>query len=162
MRVLVACALLAGCHASARAPAAAPRFAVVTVPTHAPDPPPASTLSFLERVSPHTIDVPHMQVFLQRREGPEAIDALLPALSERMTACYASVLWTTRYDHHVTMTIDAQNGKTNVDVEPGLATPELAKCLVRSLVDDRFDARHVVLSIDAKFWSTTAVFQPPP
>lgn len=165
MRVLVACAVMLGCHATAPAPHAAVRLAVTA---SAADPPPsphqAFTTSFLERVSPHTIDVPHVNVAVERREGPDAIDDQLPAVSAQMRKCYTDtwILYAARREYHLTMTVDARRATTEVDIEPADIAQSLGACFVQSLVSSHFDAgrARVVLAIDARVWLTTTNVQP--
>src|SRR5215831_14789452 len=111
MRALVACALLAGCHhPTARAPSVAPRITAAE-PPHEPAPlpdPEIASLTFLERVSPKTIEVAHATVDVLRRAGPESVDAQLSDLSEHMRACYLEPrLFPSTTHDYMTMTIDA-------------------------------------------------------
>ena len=153
--VLVVCGIVAGCHATTHAP---PR-PVAPIPV---DPPPVPTLSFLERTSPRTITVPHADVVVARRDGPEAVDALLPAISERVRECYTNT-WLgfgAPQQDHLTITIDARAGETSVEIEPAYISSALATCFVKSLVSaDLYAPRaRVVLAIDSRLWFTV---QPP-
>jgi hypothetical protein len=163
MRVFAACVLI-GCHATARPPTVSRVFAPIAITqasaTPTTDPTQPCTASFLECVSPHDIDVPRSELFVTKREGPDAIDAQLVGVSPVMEACYsstASIFSMARREDHITMTIDARTSETTVLVEPSTTPPELAHCLVRSLVASHFDAKHarVVLGIDGAKWFVT-------
>jgi hypothetical protein len=156
MRVLVACALVA-CHAATSAPPPPP--VAITKPRSAPDPVPADTRSFLQRTSPYLGVVPHAEVVVTRREGPERIDEQLSVLSGYMRECYMSAPFPfnePRQDH-MTMTIDARDADTSVEIEPPTMAA-LASCLVRSLVSSHFDsgANRVTLIIDGAMWFTSS------
>ena len=159
MRVLLACAVVGGCHAATIIPAAKP----------APDEPaPVSTLSFLERTSPpgELLDVPHAEVVVTRREGPDAIDGQLSDISEHMQDCYMAALeYSTLFKHgastrdRLTVSIETHpSGVSDVDVEPAYTPEGLAACLVQALIRGHFDAgrkpTRVVLAVDASTWFT--------
>ena len=161
MRVLVAC-VLAGCHATTQH--VAPPIAVAKPPTtpQRADPPPAFTISFLERTSPpHTFDTLKVDVAVARNDGPEAIDALLPEISQRIRECYTSTIAVFGPPHQdrLTMTIDGRAGETSVEIEPAYISPTLATCFVQSVVASHVDAHktRIVLAIESQLW-----FGPPP
>lgn len=140
---------------------------------HATPPPPpiarpvAPTLSFLERARPHhpVKDVTHVEVSVQRREGPESIILGFATIDRLATACYreeeALVIFPTDFETSVTMTIDTRPDGTMEDVllEPPTTPKPIALCLVRALAAQPLHAepgpQHLVLTLNARVWWTS-------
>ena len=155
MRVMtLACACMLGCnHAMLQPPPIA----------HAV----ASPLSFLERARPHhpVKDVTHVEVSVQRREGPESIILGFATIDRLATACYREeeslVIFPTDFETSLTMTIDTRSDRTMEDVviEPVTTPKTIALCLVHALAAQPLHAepgpQHLVLTLSARVWWTS-------
>ncbi len=154
MRLSLACVCVLGCaHATTQPALIAHRVA-----------PP---LSFLDRARPHhpVKDVTHVEVSVERREGPESIILGFATIDRLATACYREeeslVIFPTDYETSVTMTIDTRSDRTMEDVlvEPVTTPKNIAMCLIHALAAQPLHAepgpRHLVLTLSARVWWTS-------
>ena len=121
--------------------------------------------SFLERTRPYPPpkDVPHVDVTVRRREGPDALEWSLPAIRDVANACYLDDVATSlRFEDYddtpFVMSIDTRDDGTMSDVEmdPRPESKSLVMCLIKRLAAQPLQLEHVpthiVLSFTAHIW----------